>query len=201
MNELRIFTIIKKLQICFNVYRLLHTNNLNPFFEEITVSLNKTIIRYQLEDFSIGMGRLIKNDKSTTGLSTELTGLCNQHKLIATNGALTLFKCHTRYGKLHRTTKNIRSFLVSSTNHFFCWNSEKNGEGLAGEFFSYIAFYPTLQKSRIEKYAADNQDYPTSLFFNQHQTRYIKRVYQNHNKRFALMYRKIEIRIEIYGTS
>ena len=55
MDELRIFTIIKKLLICFNVYRLLHTNNLNPFFEEITVTLNKTIIRYQLEDFRIGI--------------------------------------------------------------------------------------------------------------------------------------------------
>ena len=116
MDELRIFTIIKKLLICFSGYRLLHINNLNPFFEEITVSLNKTIIRYWLEDFSIGMGRLIKNDKSTTDLRTELAGLCDQHKLIATNDAFTLFKCHTRYGKLLRTTKNIQSFLVSSTN-------------------------------------------------------------------------------------
>ena len=139
MDELRIFTIIKKLQICFNVYRLLYRNNLNPFFEEITVSLNKTIIRCQLEDFNIGIlsvilsdlkiiihsetglmkGGLIKNDKSTTDLTTELSGLCNQHKLIETKGTLTLFKCHARYGKLHRTTKNIRSFLDSSRNRFF----------------------------------------------------------------------------------
>ena len=46
MDRLRIFMIIKKLLICFSVYRLLHTNNLKPFFEEVTVSLNKTIIRY-----------------------------------------------------------------------------------------------------------------------------------------------------------
>ena len=62
---------------------------------------------------------LIKNDKSTTDLTTELTCLCDQHKPIVTNGAFTLFKCHTRYGKLHRTTKNIRSFLVSSANQIF----------------------------------------------------------------------------------
>ena len=139
MDELRIFTIIKKLLICFNVYRLPHTNNLNPFFEEITVSLNKTIIRCQLEDFNIGIlsvilsdlkiiihsetglmkGGLIKNDKLTIDLTTELTGLWDQHKLIAPMGAFTLSKCHTWYGKLHRTTKNIRSFLVSSTNQIF----------------------------------------------------------------------------------
>ena len=59
---------------------------------------------------------LIKNNKSTTDLTTELTGLCDQHKLIVTNGAFTLFKCHTRYGKLHRTTKNTWSFFISSTN-------------------------------------------------------------------------------------
>ena len=61
-------------------------------------------------------GGLIKNDKSTTDLTTELTSLCHQHKLIATNGAFTLFKCYTRYVKLLRTTKNIKSFLVSNTN-------------------------------------------------------------------------------------
>ena len=64
-------------------------------------------------------GELIKTDKSTTDLTTELTGLCHQHKLIATNDAFTLFKCDTRYGKLLRTTKNIQSFLVSSANQFF----------------------------------------------------------------------------------
>ena len=61
----------------------------------------------------------MKNDKSITDSTTELIGLCDQHKLIATNGALTLFKCHTWYGKLHRRTKNIPSFLVSSTNQIF----------------------------------------------------------------------------------
>ena len=138
MDELRIFTIIKKLSVCFNVYRLLHTNNLNPFFEEIAVLLNKLLSDISSKILTsayflsslwsenyysfwnwLNEGGLIKNDKSTTDLTTELTGLCDQHKLIATNGALTLFKCHTRYGKLHRTTKNIWSFLVSSTNQIF----------------------------------------------------------------------------------
>ena len=138
MDELRIFTIIKKLLICFNVYRLLHTNNLNPFFKEINVSLNKTIIRYYRRFLTLAYllsslwpenyysfqnrlneGKLIKNDKSTTDLTTELTSICDQHKLIATNGALTLFKYHKRNGKLHRTTRNIWSFPVSSTNQFF----------------------------------------------------------------------------------
>ena len=53
-------------------------------------------------------------------------------------------------------TFGVFLFLVQTIFFFFCWNSEKNGEGLAGEFFSYIAFYPTLQKSPIDKYAADN---------------------------------------------
>ena len=138
MDELRIFTIMKKLLICFNVYRLLHTNNLNPFFEEIAVLLNKLLSDISSKILTsayflsslwsenyysfwnwLNEGGLIKNDKSTTDLTTELTGLCDQHKLIATNDALTLFKCHTRYGKLHRTAKNIRSFLVFSTNQFF----------------------------------------------------------------------------------
>ena len=64
-------------------------------------------------------GGLIKNDKLTIDLTTELTGLWDQHKLIAPMGTFTLSKCHTWYGKLHRTTKNIRSFLVSSTNQIF----------------------------------------------------------------------------------
>ena len=101
-------------------------------------------------------GRLIKNDKSTTDLTTELTGFCDQHKLIATNGAFTLFKCHTLHGKLLKTTKNIQNFLVSSTNQFFCLNSRKNGKGLGEKFCSYIVFYPSLPKSPIKKYAADN---------------------------------------------
>ena len=104
------------------------------------------------------------------------------------------------HGKLHRTTKNIRSFLVSSKNQIFLLDSEKNGKGLEGEFCSYIVLYPSLRKSPVKKYATGNQHDPTSLFFNQHQTRYIKRVYQNHHKSFALMYRKIEIRFDIYGT-
>ena len=53
----------------------------------------------------------MKNDKSTTDLTTKLTGIFDQHKLIATNGAFALLKCHARYAKLHRTTRNIRSFL------------------------------------------------------------------------------------------
>ena len=98
---------------------------------------------------------LIKNDKSTADLTTELTGLCDQHKLIATNGAFALFKCHARYGKLLRRTKKIRSFLFLVQTNFFRLNSRKNGKNLAGKFCSYIVFYPTLPKLPIKKYAAD----------------------------------------------
>ena len=92
-------------------------------------------------------------------------------------------------------TSGVFLFLVQTK--LFCWNS---GKDLAGEFCSYIVFYPSLRKSPIKKCTADNQHDPTSLLFNHHQTRYIKRVYQNHHKSFALMYRKIEIRFDIYGT-
>ena len=92
-------------------------------------------------------------------------------------------------------TSGVFLFLVQTK--LFCWNS---GKDLAGEFCSYIVFYPSLRKSPIKKCTADNQHDPTSLLFNHHQTRYIKRVYQNHHKSFALMYRKIEICFDIYGS-
>ena len=69
----------------------------------------------------------MKNDESTTDLVLfkkltsfqKLTGLRDHHKLIVNNGALILFKCHMRFGILHRTSKNIWGFLFSSTNQFF----------------------------------------------------------------------------------
>ena len=83
------FTIMKKLYICFNIYRPLHINNLDEFFEEITVCPNKAIIRYE-NVISCGSFQhrhtfyqpeshnsfrnqlneegLIKNDESTTDL-------------------------------------------------------------------------------------------------------------------------------------
>ena len=82
----------------------------------------------------------MKNDESTTDLVLskklasfqKLTGLCEYHKLIVNNLALTLFKLHTWYGILHRTSKNIWGFLVSSIQtNFFCDNFKKNVEGLA----------------------------------------------------------------------
>ena len=81
----------------------------------------------------------MKNDGSTTDLALskklisfqKLTGLCDYHKLIVNNRALTLFKCHTRYGILHRTTKSIWGFLGFGTNQFFCDIPKENGKGLA----------------------------------------------------------------------
>ena len=69
----------------------------------------------------------MKNDKSTADLVLskkltslqKLTGLCNYHKLTVNNGALTLFKCHTCQGILHRTTNNIWGFLGSIETNFF----------------------------------------------------------------------------------
>ena len=103
-------------------------------------------------------------------------------------------------GNYTEQQKTSGAFLFLVKTKFFCGDSEKNGKSLAGEFCSYIEFYPSLRKFPIKKYTADNQHDPTSLFFNQHQTRYIKRVYQNHHKRVSLMYRNIEIRFDIYGT-
>ena len=55
----------------------------------------------------------MKKDESMTDLVLrkkltcyqKLTGLCDYHKLILSNHAITLFKCCTRYGTLHRATK------------------------------------------------------------------------------------------------
>ena len=44
---LRFYDNQETVYIYFNVYRPLHRNNLNAFFEEITVSTNKAIIRYE----------------------------------------------------------------------------------------------------------------------------------------------------------
>ena len=75
----------------------------------------------------------MKNDDSTTNLVLfkkltsfqKLTGLCDYHKLIVNNRVPTLFKCHTWYGILQRTTKNIWSFLVFSANKFFLTTPRK----------------------------------------------------------------------------
>ena len=56
--------------------------------------------------------------------------------------------------KEQQKTSGMFLFLVQTK--YFCWNSEKNGKGLAGEFCSYIVFYQSLRKSLIKKYAADN---------------------------------------------
>ena len=97
------FTIIKKLYIYFNV----------ASFHSFQNQLNE--------------GGLMKNDELTTDLVSsakltafqKLTRLCDYHKLILNNQALTLFKCHMRYRTLHRTTKNIWGFSVFSRNQFF----------------------------------------------------------------------------------
>ena len=51
--------------------------------------------------------------------------------------------------------KTFRVFLFLVQTKYFCWNSEKNGKGLAGGFSRYIVFYPSIRKSPIRKYAAD----------------------------------------------
>ena len=56
--------------------------------------------------------------------------------------------------KEQQKTSGVFLFLVQT--NIFCWSSEKNGKGVAGEFCSYIVFYPSLRKSPIEKCAADN---------------------------------------------
>ena len=49
----------------------------------------------------------------------EMTGLCDYHKLVVNNHALILFKCHMRYGILHRTTKKSGVFLSLVQTNFF----------------------------------------------------------------------------------
>ena len=69
----------------------------------------------------------MKNDESTTDFLLskkltsfqKLTGLCDYRKLIVNNRTVTLFKFYTRYGILHRATKNVWGFLVFSTNQSF----------------------------------------------------------------------------------
>ena len=81
----------------------------------------------------------MKNDELITDLVLpkkltsfqEMTGLCDYHKLVVNNHALILFKCHMRYGILHRTTKKSGVFLSLVQTNFFCNNSKKNGKVLA----------------------------------------------------------------------
>ena len=65
----------------------------------------------------------------------------------------------TRNYTEQQKTSGVFLFLVRTK--FFCFNSRKNGKGLEGEFCSYIVFYPSLRKSPIKKYTADNQHDPT----------------------------------------
>ena len=92
-----------------------------------------------LEDFNMDIreqlneGSLMKNDESTTDLVLsknftsfqKLTGLCDYHKLIVNNLVLVIFKCHTRYGILHRTSKNIWSFLIFCAKQIFVTTPRK----------------------------------------------------------------------------
>ena len=69
-------------------------------------------------------------------LTAELTGLSDQYKLIATNGALQHLNA-IRGTENYREQKASGVFLFLVETKYFCWNSEKNGKGLAGEFCSY----------------------------------------------------------------
>ena len=94
----------------------------------------------------------MKNDELTTDLvlSKKLTSFQkltgDYHKLIVNNHALTLFKCHVRYGILQRTTKNIWGFLVFSKKQFFCDNSKKNAKGLASQRNLVVSVLPKSSK-------------------------------------------------------
>ena len=49
--------------------------------------------------------------------------------------------------KEQQKTSGMFLFLVQTK--YFCWNSEKNGKGLAGEFCSYIMFYPSFKSRQL----------------------------------------------------
>ena len=46
----------------------------------------------------------------------------------------------------YREQKTSGVFLFLVQTKYFFWNSEKNGKRLAGEFCSYIVFYPKSSK-------------------------------------------------------
>ena len=78
----------------------------------------------------------------------EMTGLCDYHKLIVNNHALILFKCHMRYGILHRTTKKSGVFLSLVQTNFFCNNnSKKNDKVLACQRNFVVSVLP--KSSRV----------------------------------------------------
>ena len=59
-------------------------------------------------------------------------------------------------GNYTEQQKTFEVFLFLVQTNFFCWNSEKNVKDLAGEFCTYIVFYPSLRKLPIKMFAADN---------------------------------------------
>ena len=106
----------------------------------------------------------MKNDESITDLALpkkltsfqKLTGLCDCHKLIVSNHAIT-FKCHARYGTLNRATK-IYLFTF-----FFVTTPKRKVSPVKG--ILQLVFYPSLREQPIKKYAAGKQNAPTSLIF------------------------------------
>ena len=55
--------------------------------------------------------------------------------------------CGTGNYTEQQKTSGVFLFLVQTK--YFCWNSEKNGKGLAGEFCSYIMFYPSFKSRQL----------------------------------------------------
>ena len=85
-----------------------------------------------------------------------MTGLCDQYMLIKPMAPLHYLNAIRGTENYREQQKTSGMFLFLVQTKYFCWNSEKNGKGLAREFCSYIVFYPILQKSPIKKSAADN---------------------------------------------
>ena len=108
----------------------------------------------------------MKNDELITDLVLskkltsfqEMTGLCDYHKLIVNNDTLILFKCHMRYGILHRTTKTSGFSCLQYKPIFFAITTPRKMIKFSlVRGILQLVFYPSLRESPIKKYATDIQ--------------------------------------------
>ena len=104
----------------------------------------------------------------------------------------------TRYYIEQQKVSEVFLFLVQT--NIFWDNSKKNCKGLAFQGNFVVSVLP--ESSRVVDYdiCCRHIHYAsTSLLFYYHQTRYIKRNYNNCHKSFTLVYCRTEIPFENYG--
>ena len=82
-------------------------------------------------------------------------GLCDYHKVIVNNRALTLFKCHTRTGYYTEQQKMSGVFLFLVQSNSFVTTPRKMANVSPVRKILWLVFYPSLSEFPTKKYAAD----------------------------------------------